>query len=199
MRYIVALLLIASAGVAFWNQHRTDGHERALGEIASEIARRPVAIRCQGLPSALIDISNLAGEVIFEHDGTPPDEATLKRGVCRDLKRFASARRAPSFECVRRLEPCERSIWKVAYAVHVFTHEAWHLRGVTSEAETECYALQTTAFTARRMGATPAQARALARWNVRHAYPNLPSEYQTSECRDGGSLDLRPETTDWPG
>ena len=198
MRYISALLLIALPGGAIWNQQRTDSHERALGEIASEIAQRPVAIHCQGLPSALIDISNVAGEVVFEHDGTPPDEATLKRDVCRDLKRFATTRSAPSFECVRRVEPCERPIWKIAYAVHVFTHEAWHLRGVTSESETECYALQTTAFTARRMGATPDQAQALASWNVKHAYPNLPPQYKTNECRDGGRLDLRPATSGWP-
>jgi hypothetical protein len=194
----ILALLLALVALAVWNQHRTDGHERRLGEIASEIAQRPVAVHCQGLPSALVDITNLAGEVQFDHEGTPADETTLKRDVCRDLKRFASARSAPSFECVMRVEPCEREVGKIAYAVHVFTHEAWHLRGVMDEAATECYALQTTALTAERMGATPGQARALAAWNLRHAYPNLPSQYHSAECRDGGALDLRPGTAQWP-
>ena len=155
-------------------------------------------IHCQGLPSSLIDISNRAGEVRYNADGTPPDEATLKRDTCRDLKRFASVRAAPSFECVRRAAPCERSIAKIASAVRVLAHEAWHLRGVTSEAETECYALQTTAFTAQRMGATADEAHAITLWNIRHIYPSLPSEYRTSECRAGGSFDLRRGMTDWP-
>ena len=198
MRYVVALLLILLPGLAIWNQHRTNGHERALGAIASEIAKRPVAIHCQGLPSALVDITNLAGEVVFDHAGAPPDEATLKRDVCRDLKRFPNARSAPSFDCVLRVAPCERAVGKIAYAVHVFTHEAWHLRGYADEAKAECFALQTTAFTAERLGATPEEARALARWNLQHAYPHLPSQYQSSECRDGGALDMRPRISAWP-
>jgi hypothetical protein len=197
MRFF-AVFLIALAGVAWWNQHRTNGHERTLGRIASEIAGRPVAVNCQGLPSALVDISPRAGEVMFNEDGTPPDEATLKRDTCRYLERFEDARSAPSFECVRRVEPCDPSTRKIVAAVRVLAHEAWHLRGVTSEAETECYALQTTALAARRLGATPEEARAVALWNTRQVYPYLPSYYQSSECRDGGSLDLHRGTTDWP-
>jgi hypothetical protein len=197
LRYFVVVLIVLIAG-GWWNQHRTNDHERTLGRIASEIAGRPVEIHCQGLPSSLIDISNRAGEVRFNEDGTPPDEATLKRDTCRDLKRFASVRAAPSFDCVRRAAPCERSIGRIASAVRVLAHEAWHLRGVTSEAETECYALQTTAFAAQRMGATEGEARSIALWNARHVYRNLPSEYQTSECRAGGSFDLRRGPTAWP-
>jgi hypothetical protein len=197
VRYF-AVFVIALVAAAWWNQHRTNGHERALGRIASEIAGRPVEIHCQGLPSSLIDISNRAGEVRFNDDGTPPDEATLKRDTCRDLRRFAGVRAAPSFECVRRAAPCERSIGRIASAVRVLAHEAWHLRGVTNEAETECYALQTTAFAARRLGATAAEARAVALWNTRHVYRTLPSQYQTGECRAGGSFDLRRGTTVWP-
>ena len=197
MRYI-AVVLIVLAGVAWWNQHRTNGHERALGRIASEIAKRPVAINCQGFPSAFFDISNRAGEVTFNDDGTPPDEATLKRDTCRDLERFASARNERSFECVLRGVPCERAVGKIAAAVRVLAHEAWHLRGVTNEAETECYALQTTALTARRLGATTEQARAVALWNARHVYPTLPSDYQSGDCHDGGDFDLHRGTTDWP-
>jgi hypothetical protein len=197
-RLVLLALVVGLPLLAYWNQHRVDGHERMLGEVASEIAGRPVGVRCQGLPSALIDITNLAGEVQFAHDGTPADVATLKRDVCRDLKRFGSARLAPSFDCVLRVEPCERATGKVAYAVHVFTHEAWHLRGIANEAAAECYALQTTAQTAARLGATPEQARAIALWNLKHAYPHLPSQYHSSDCRDGGPLDLRPETSVWP-
>jgi hypothetical protein len=197
MRYF-AVLLIALAGVGWWNQHRTNGHERTLGRIASEIAGRPVAVNCQGLPSALVDISPRAGEVMFNEDGTPPDATTLKRDTCRYLDRFGDLRNAPSFACVRRVEPCEPATAKIASSIRVLAHEAWHLRGITNEAETECYALQTTALTARRLGATPEEAQAVALWNTRRVYPYLPSSYQSSECRDGGNFDLRQDTTGWP-
>ena len=197
MRYF-AVCLVALAGVAWWNQHRTNGHERRLGEIASEIAGRPVAVNCQGLPSAFFDISPRAGEVVFNDDGTPPDAATLKRDTCRYLQRFEDVRSDPSFACVRRVQPCEQSTGRIAAAVRVLAHEAWHLRGLTNEAETECYALQTTALAAQGLGATPAVARAVALWNARHVYPYLPSDYQSGQCRDGGNFDLRPTTTDWP-
>jgi hypothetical protein len=146
----------------------------------------------------LIDISNRAGEVWFNDDGSPPDKATLKRDTCRDLKRFASVHTAPSFDCVRRTAPCDYEIGRIASAVRVLAHEAWHLRGVTNEAETECYALQTTAFTAQRLGASAEDARAVEFWNTRHVYRSLPSEYQTGECRAGGGFDLRRGTTEWP-
>src|SRR5215218_5688186 len=136
MRYL-AVLLIGLAGVAWWNQHRTDGRERNLGRIATEIAGRPVAVNCQGLLSTLIDISPNAGEVMCNDDGTPPNEATLKRDTCRYLRRFEDARSAPSFECVRRVEPCEPSTGKIASALRIVAHEAWHLRGVTNEAQAE--------------------------------------------------------------
>ena len=197
MRYF-AVSLIALASLGWWNQHRTNGHERTLGRIASEIAGRPVGVNCQGLPSAFVDISPRAGEVMFNDDGTPPDETTLKRDTCRYLDRFDEVRSGPSFACVRRVEPCEPSIGKIASAIRVLAHEAWHLRGITNEAETECYALQTTALAARRLGATPAEARAIALWNTRHVYPHLPSQYQSGHCRDGGGFDLRRNTPDWP-
>jgi hypothetical protein len=197
-RLVLLAVVVALPALAWWNQHRVDAHEQRLGEIAGEIAGRPVGVRCQGVPSALVDITNLAGEVQFDHDGRPADTATLKRDVCRDLKRFGSARSAPSFECVLRVDPCDRPTGKIAYAVHVFTHEAWHLRGVADEAAAECYALQTTAAVAERLGATPEQARAIAEWNLKHAYPHLPPQYHSPECRNGGRLDLRPETSVWP-
>jgi hypothetical protein len=130
--------------------------------------------------------------------GTPPDETTLKGDTCRYLERFEDARSAPSFECVRRAEPCQPSTGKIASAVRALAHEAWHLRGVTSEAQTECYALQTTALAALRLGASPEEAQAVALWNTKHVYPHLPSEYQSGECRNGGRFDLRPGTTARP-
>jgi hypothetical protein len=42
------------------------------------------------------------------------------------------------------------------------------------------------------------QAQKLQTWVYLKGYPNEPDEYRTEECRDGGSLDLRPQSTTWP-
>lgn len=175
--------VILVTGLA-WNQYREDGRERALAAVAGEIAGRPVKVRCQGLPSELLDIGWTAGEVYFAADGRPTDETRLKRGACGDLDRFR--------EDPYTSDPDAR------YAVHILAHEAWHLRGVVDEATTECYALQTTALVARRLGAPPTEAQALAVWNLLAAYPMLPASYRRGDCRNGGPFDLRPTSPVWP-
>lgn len=198
MRPLVALLSLALPALLLWGQYRVDDHERALGEVASAIAGRPVTVACQGLPSSLLDATAAAGEVQFDHAGTPADETLLKRDTCRALRGLGARAAGPSFGCVLRLAPCDRETARAASAVRVLAHEAWHLRGIRVEAEAECYALQTTAVAAHRLGATEEQARAVAVWNLRHVYPRLPSDYRGGNCRDGGPWDLRPETTVWP-
>jgi hypothetical protein len=83
-------------------------------------------------------------------------------------------------------------------AVDVLTHEAWHLRGVQDEARTECNSLQTMAGTALALGATSSQAAALARGQLAEGYPNLPDQYRSEHCVDGGAFDLRPDDARWP-
>ena len=85
-----------------------------------------------------------------------------------------------------------------AVAVNVLSHEAWHLAGERNESVAQCYALQSNEDTAIRLGATAAEARAIADFVVRRVQPVLPPEYKTTECRDGGPLDLDPARTGWP-
>ena len=78
-------------------------------------------------------------------------------------------------------------------AVDVLTHEAWHLQGIQDEARTECNALQTMAGTAVALGATQAQAAALARAQFTEDYPNLPDHYRSEQCVDGGPSTCGPD------
>lgn len=198
MRYVVLAATVLFAGGVVWNQYREDGHERALAAIAGEIAGRPVSVRCQGVFQELLDIGWTAGEVQFEADGRPTDETRLDRSACADLERYPSARTEAAFACARVARPCNAREAKIAYSVHLLAHESWHLRGVANEAETECYALQTTALVAQRLGAPADEAQTLALWNLLEAYPMLPARYRTPACRDGGPLDLRPDSRVWP-
>jgi hypothetical protein len=72
-----------------------------------------------------------------------------------------------------------------------------HLRGITSEAQAQCYAIQGDAWTVVRLGGTPAEGAAAASY-VLALQPGLSSEYQSSGCRAGGTLDLTPGTPAFP-
>jgi hypothetical protein len=54
------------------------------------------------------------------------------------------------------------------------------------------------AFVAAALGAPTEQGDALARAGFVVLYPQMPEEYRSGECRDGGSLDLNPDSSVFP-
>jgi hypothetical protein len=54
------------------------------------------------------------------------------------------------------------------------------------------------AATAQRLGATPAQAAALARGQLADAYPMMPEQYRSPNCAEGRALDLRSDDPRFP-
>jgi hypothetical protein len=89
---------------------------------------------------------------------------------------------------MKRMHPtiaCGRNGAALVMAVDVLAHEAWHLRGVMDEAETECRSLQTMAWTAQQLGATPGQGHAMARAQYDGGYHDLPVRYRSAGCADG--------------
>jgi hypothetical protein len=86
----------------------------------------------------------------------------------------------------------------VTIAVDVLAHESFHLRGIMDEAETECRSLRAMAWTAQRLGATPAQGRAMATAQYTGAYQQMPDAYRSGACADGGALDGRPDDPRFP-
>jgi hypothetical protein len=92
------------------------------------------------------------------------------------------------------------SMWRKAEAVAVLAHEAEHIRNGlrASEAVTECHGMQRMRRLARLMGASKDYADLLAErfWGDLYQF-NL-EHYKTADCRDGGSLDLRPGSDVWP-
>ena len=197
MRALAFLLLAALAALTF-ALHRSAGEAAAepgdlrLSAIASELAKRQVTIRCEGRRGKLLGAGGESGRTtFFGHD--PGGTAFLQRGVCDTLHEYTRALKAGS-AC---LLPCRRPL-EVAWSLNTLAHEGYHLAGVRNEAETECYALQAIDFTARRLGAAPQQARALADLALRQLPQRMPPAYTAPECHDGGDYDLRPDTAVWP-
>ena len=92
---------------------------------------------------------------------------------------------------------CERRARDDAEAINTLTHEAMHLRGITSEATAQCLAIQGDAWTVVRLGGTAEEAAAVASF-ILAMQPLLPDDYQSSDCRAGGALDETPLTHAFP-
>jgi hypothetical protein len=182
MRLVLLVAVALALGFAVLKQQEARAEEDRLGEVASEIARRDVSVRCQGAVGAALDVTWEDGSVWFDADGKPADVTDLKRHVCRRLAAFPDT--PDDAETLR--------------ALNTLAHESWHLAGVRNEAAAECYAIQTIEFTARRLGADDARARQLALTFLAKEYARLPGAYQSEQCRDGGELDLRPTSSVWP-
>lgn len=158
--------------------------ERKLEDAASTLIGARVEVDCQSFGQAFVDAGAEFGYVRFGPDGVPERRTLIKREQCSDLRDYlASDKRNPSLEHV--------------VAVHTLTHEAIHMSGVTSEAETECIAIQRDAETARLLGASHHGATALGVSYWTNFYPRMPDEYRSDECRPGGALDIRSPDAPW--
>jgi hypothetical protein len=190
---LVVTLLAAIAAAGFANHEDRVREQHTLARVASELAGRPVGVRCPGFLRGLVDVHGDAGRVRFDASGRPADHTDLSPDTCRALRRL----RQTDFTCVER-GSCGYAQFDAAWAAHALAHEAFHLRGYADEGVAECYAMQNTAFVAERLGVATEVARRLQRWVWDKGFANEPDEYRSPECRPGGALDLTPETASWP-
>ncbi len=160
--------------------------ERYAGQLASQVAGRPVTAICDGAA----DWGRLAGEegfdavsvwgyVPFAHDeaggdSRPTDRMHLSEAACWYLDRYwaapAAAKgkvcRAPTGvgrreKRVKRVRVCS-DYRQRTFALQAISHESQHLAGVADEAEAECKGMHMLGWFAERFGATAEQARQMA-------------------------------------
>lgn len=177
---VLAFFLVAG-GIA---EYHAQSGEAELGRAASIVAGRHVSVRCQGVLGKMVDVSQELGTVWFDEDGEPADKTDIKRDACDWAKAYASGKR--------------RITMASALGVHVLAHEAVHLSGEMNEAVTECYGMQRSAEIAKALGATDMQAQSLSEFYWEVVYPDMPDDYRTAECVNGGPLDLHPDSDVWP-
>jgi hypothetical protein len=178
--------------------HRTlVADEAELARIATVIAGRDVSISCPGTMARLAEAPAHDGTVVFSPEGTPADEAKLSGHTCASLRRFLHGG-VTGLACLARHQPCPVEVRDAAVAVNVLSHESWHLAGIRDEAAAQCYALQTNAETAMGLGAGGDEAQAIASFIRREVQPALPNDYRSSDCFEGGPLDLQPDRLSWP-
>ena len=195
MRLVAAILLIVGALAAVgFARHEDRVHQQdRLAVVASDLAGRSVGVHCPSFLSSLVRVRTEGGYVKFDGDGRPADYTDLSPETCASLRHLGRV----DFGCIERGD-CTFKEFKAAWALHTLAHESFHLRGIASEAVTECYALQNTAFVAERLGLDTQTAKNVQRWVYLKGYGNEPEEYRTGDCTDGGRLDLRPRSPVFP-
>lgn len=190
-RFLAGLGLIGALALILWvAESRTgwdalDGDTRAeaaarFSDEASRIAEKPVTIHCD-------ESGDYVGAV--QHaDGVAAvggNFAYLTPQRCLDLYRLAFKNEVTSSQTAR--------------ALAVLAHEAWHLRGVRDEGTTECYALQAGVEIGQRLGLSENRARQLMRQQlVENELRTSPEYLVPTDCRDGGRLDLNPDSARFP-
>lgn len=206
MRILAALLAVPALllGWQWWTDHST---ERKLVPIASAIAGREIAVDCQSFWGALIDPLPRHGEVFFDRDGIPEPRIFLTHDTCKRLRKFDSADNHPQLACLAELpwaqagipfgHPCYDETSDTIYAVLTLAHEAYHAAGVRNEATANCYATQAMGYAAISLGASDGDARRLAA-AMASLLPYQGGSYRTLDCVPGGTLDLNPETPQFP-
>jgi hypothetical protein len=191
--FLVGLGLIAALVLAIWfvdsrtgwnsvpGERRAAAVERFSAE-GSRIAEKPVSILCDEARDYVGAVQHADG-VAF----VGGDRAYLTPEICHTLYRLA-------------FQDDERGA-RTGRAIAVLAHEAWHLRGVSDEGAAECYAFQSGVEVGHRLGLDGGTARRLmAQQLTENALRGAGSfEYRVpGECRDGGRLDLDPDSSRFP-
>jgi hypothetical protein len=113
----------------------------------------------------------------------------LGPNVCTELERLRGRERSISRYGDRRA---------AAWSVETLAHESVHVDGIANEAKAECYGMQRAARAAVWLGLTAEEGRSLARLYWRDWYSRDTALYRSTECRDGGGLDLHRRSHLWP-
>jgi hypothetical protein len=195
----VALFLLFLFALLTYALHRSTKPAAAspvdlrLSRIASQIARRDVTVHCEGASGEIIGVDGSSGRTLF-YGKKPANETFLLEGICERLHSYSRLSKSQP-DC---LLPCDGSTMETAWSLNALAHESYHLAGVRNEAQTECYALQAIDFVAKELGASDEQARRLATFSYSELPLQMPDQYTSPECHDGGKLDLRPNDPVWP-
>jgi hypothetical protein len=192
-RFLAGLGVIGALALILWLvESRTgwdalDADTRAeaaarFSDEASRIAAKPITIHC--------DESGDHVGAVQHADGVAAvggDLAYLTPQRCLDLYRLAFKGEVTSSQTAR--------------ALAVLAHEAWHLRGVRDEGTTECYALQAGVELGQRLGLSNDTAGQMMRQQLTENALRgraSPDYLVPPDCRDGGRLDLNPDTARFP-
>jgi hypothetical protein len=106
-------------------------------------------------------------------------------------------------ELMDYLDKPEKASMKGIHSLHLFTHEAMHIRGELNEAKTDCQAVQRYVRAATLLGVPEALSRQHGMIHFNGAYKQrgaiggMAGQYFSSECAPGKALDERLSDSTW--
>jgi hypothetical protein len=171
-------------------------NEQIAESVAERLTRKPAVVRCTAghlKPGEL-------GVTPFVND-KPAGYFLMAPETCGLLAAFRSNPNGWDPRACKDTA-CLRKVANVAMALETISHESYHLLGYKDEAVAECYGLQSLWYSAVRLGASTSLGETLGSLYANQMYPSRRTsehpEYWSAECRDGGKLDLRPQSHAWP-
>jgi hypothetical protein len=173
-----------------------------ISAAVAQLVGHPIIVRCLSRD----DWTKLSGEVLAwvgsnttggEYGATgaftslDDERISVSPDICNLVAKFAYQHYFPITQARQ---------FDLAQAVAILAHESQHAADHAEEYVAECYGEQLISRLARtlRSSVKAANARLLANMMWRYRYPALPSAYRSSDCVDGGSLDLNRASTIWP-
>ena len=168
-------------------------------QIAEQVARRltghNASVRCGSLGMSnprILGVTMLLHNRSFDYFLMRPAECTYLAWFRESPARW-DPRSCVSADCAH--------VGDITWALATVAHESYHILGYSNEAQVECYGMQSIWFVANKLGASIAEAQAIASLYATQMYPRRRYQtptYWSAECRDGGKLDLRPALARWP-
>lgn len=201
MKAAAALLLVLALAGCGGSDTAPEQPATLLDAIASEIAERPVTVRCDGRELPDLGPNSAVHGVVWFTDGKPGDHTTISPTLCRELDRVRAGLPRDDADCLVAWSGlgCGERVARASLALATLAHESWHLAGVQDERTADCYAIQTVELVALRLGLPGDQARGLAAFAKANHRVGQGAAYASRQCRDGGALDLRPDERDGLG
>jgi hypothetical protein len=169
--------------------------EPRFGRIASALAGKHVEVRCWSSADWLLLMREESvytqgqlGSETLGFAGIGGARVNLAPAVCDGLVDLTD----------RQLQPRDDvGQLRLASALVTLAHEPQHSKGIGQEGVAECNAIQLAPQAAEDLHLNRAYATSLLRTYWRHYGDELP-QYRSSECHEGGALDLGRAESIWP-
>jgi len=176
--------------------------EAFLSDVSADVAGRPVTLHCETASEwrATEDASKVEGHLLgYVFEGGRA--VHLAPSLCYALHRLRYLHPHPDLSCLERSvdakEPlCSPRASELIRSAVTLAHEAYHVGGELNEKRAQCWGLQGAAHVAQRLGIAPSVSDQMA-WYA-WKFSEAPKSYDSPECREGGKLDLDPDSPTFP-
>lgn len=175
---VVGALIILQQG---YSEYRFIQRDRSFSNAVQPIAPGG-QVFCERLSKSFFNAHNRAGQVEQDAQGNPETQTLIMWRTCNALGELAA-------------DPGLVNDPEHLDALLVVVHEAMHMRGITSESEAQCFAMQYAPVVGDALGLNETDVLAGVQGFYANRYSKFPAEYRSPACKPGGTLDVLKDGT----